>query len=182
MADFRISHTHLNLYPLGIFLLGFFCFLACGEKTVSEKEFSWQKYEDAVNKSGKEGKIVLIVFYEEWSDWSRHMFNDTFANSDIKQILATKFISVKVDINNQKRYSYKDMDLSAREFADLLNVGKKYPVIVFLDENMTYLNKLNGYHKPENFNKTLVYFGERIYKNKKWKEFLSDYENNPQVK
>src|SRR2546427_212217 len=91
------------------------------------------------------------------------------------------FYAVKLDAEIRDTIRYKDKVYSyvpqykANLIAlELLNGQMSYPTSVYLDEDFNMLTPAPGYQTPEQLLPQLRFFGENIYKNKKWEEYLQE--------
>jgi thioredoxin-related protein len=120
MNNIKSSRSLLFL----IFLLFFNCLNA---------HFSFDElndYDAAKLRAGEDGKLIFIAFSAKWCMPCKILEESTLNNPEIKAILSKDYISVKIDIENQKGHQWKD------KFQVQL-----VPTIIILDSKGKVLNK-----------------------------------------
>ena len=96
-----------------------------------------------------------------------------------------KFIAVKLDAETHdtihfrgNNFIYKPENKSNELASSLMNNQMSYPTFIFLDEKFNLLSPLPGYQTPEQLMSVLKYFGEDIYKTKKWEDYQKQLGGN----
>lgn len=87
-------------------------------------------YAAAKHRAGEDGKLIFIAFSAKWCMPCKILEESTLSNPEIKAILSKDYISVKIDIENQKGHQWKD------KFQVQL-----VPTIIILDSKGKILNK-----------------------------------------
>lgn len=87
-------------------------------------------YAAAKHRAGEDGKLIFIAFSANWCMPCKILEESTLNNPEIKAILSKDYISVKIDIENQKGHQWKD------KFQVQL-----VPTIIILDSKGKILNK-----------------------------------------
>jgi thioredoxin-related protein len=87
-------------------------------------------YNAAKLRAGEDGKLIFIAFSAKWCMPCKILEESTLNNPEIKAILSKDYISVKIDIENQKGHEWKD------KFQVQL-----VPTIIILDSKGKVLNK-----------------------------------------
>lgn len=145
----------------------------------------WMGFEDAVTKGNTTPKKMFIDSYTHWCGWCKRMDATTFRDSTIVKYMNDKFYAVKLDaetkdtINFQgNRFVYKPENKANELAVSLMNGQMSYPTFIFLDEKFALLSPLPGYQTPEQLMTVLKYFGDDIYKTKKWEEYQKEIGGN----
>ncbi|NJN34371.1 MAG: hypothetical protein HC817_09085 [Saprospiraceae bacterium] len=50
-----------------------------------------------------------------------------------------------------------------------------YPTVVFLDENLSLIQAIPGYHAPDQFEMIMTYFGQDNHKKMPWSKYEKSY-------
>lgn len=170
----------LKLKIITLFTLTLFIFNSCSAQETGQK-IHWMSFTEAVKKNEKEPKKIFIDLFTKWCGWCKRMDASTFIDDSVASYMNKKFYAVKFDAETKDTIYFRDKAFSfrpeykANELAlSLLNGQMSYPSFVFLDEQLNMLGPLAGYQTPEQLNPVLLYFGENIYKNKKWEEYVKE--------
>lgn len=158
-------------------LASFFIINSCNAQESNQK-IHWMGFEEAVKKNETTKKKIFIDIYTHWCGWCKRMDAGTFMVDSIANYMNEKFYAVKLDAETTDSIHFKDKvfgyrpEYKSNEFAvSLLNGQMSYPTFVFLDENVNMLSPLPGYQTPEQLAPVLKFYGENIYKTKKWDEY-----------
>lgn len=142
---------------------------------------NWMSFEEALTKSSKEPKKIFMDIYTEWCGWCKKMDKSTFVDPEVVAYLNKHFYAVKLDAETKDTITYKSKDYmyvtdyKANEIAAyLLNGQMGYPTAVYLDEKNDPITAVPGYYTSEQLMPILKYFGEDIYKTKKWEEYQAE--------
>tara|TARA_B100000508_G_scaffold140085_2_gene140004 strand:- start:5073 stop:5594 length:522 start_codon:yes stop_codon:yes gene_type:complete len=132
-------------------------------------------------------KHVFVDVYTDWCGWCKRMDQTTFKDPEIVELLDKYFVTIKFDAEQKDsiefggRY-FKFVDNGRRgynELASALLQGKmSYPTYVFLNEKTQMIQPLPGYRSAKDLKPILIFIGKGIYKNKSYKEFQEEYQDN----
>jgi len=108
----------------------------------SAQPVRWLGYEDALARAAVEGKPVYIYFYSKSCPYCEMMEKNTFPNASVNEMLNTRFIPVRVDVERRP------------------GLASTYwipgtPFHVFLCPNGSLLGVASGYRNPDSFLKLL---------------------------
>ena len=166
------------------FILVFFLFTSVSFAQLSETKqegIKWMTFSQAVTKSQQQRKKVFIDFYTSWCGWCKKMDATTFVDPAIVAYMEKNFYSVKFNAETRDTIFFKDKayifrpEYKANEFAaQMLNGSMSYPTSVYLDEDLNEIGPVPGYLTAEQLLPVLKYFGEDIYKSKKWEDYLNE--------
>ncbi len=104
----------------------------------AEEPFENLTIEQALEKAGKEKKVVMIDFYTTWCGPCKMLDRNTWPNPEVLQLLKSSAVSVKVDCDR------------ARDVCQKYRVSS-YPQIVFLRPDGTEIERRGGYMDPKEF-------------------------------
>jgi len=108
----------------------------------SAQPVRWLGYEDALARAAAEGKPVYIYFYSKSCPYCELMEENTFPNASVNEMLSTRFIPVRVDVEQRP-------DLASTYWVP------GTPFHVFLCPNGSLLGIASGYRNPDSFLKLL---------------------------
>lgn len=145
----------------------------------------WMGFEDALAKGDPATKKIFIDTYTHWCGWCKKMDASTFRDSAIAKYMNDHFLAVKLDAETHDTIHFREHDFvfkpenKSNELASsLMNNQMSYPTFIFLDEQYNLLTPLAGYQTPEQLMSVLKYFGENIYKTKKWEDYQKELGGN----
>lgn len=104
----------------------------------AEEPFEDLPLDKALEKAGKENKVVMIDFFTTWCGPCKMLDRSTWPNADVKKLLKEKAISLKVDAEKNRELSMKYRISS-------------YPQIVFIKPDGTEIDRIVGFLPPETF-------------------------------
>jgi len=100
-------------------------------------DVNWVDYDDAIELAEEENKIIMVMLSREGCSGCEYMKDIVFENDDISALLAKKFISVHVDIQQ-----------------DFIPSGLTYigtPTFYFLDKDEKKLERIDGGKNAKSF-------------------------------
>ena len=152
--------------------------LAYGQKV------QWLSWDQAAAKQNDEPRKVVIDIYTDWCSWCKKMDKATFQHPKIASYINENFYAVKFNAEQRqsitvgnKVYKYvRGGKRGYHELAAALTQNQlSYPTIVFLDETMSVLQPLKGYHGPREFEMVVRYYGGNHYKSTPWTRYQTTY-------
>lgn len=152
-----------------------------GQDAKSADEIKWVTFEDALSLSNKQPKKIFMDIYTGWCGWCKKMDASTFKDPKVVSYMNQHFYAVKLDAETKDTITYKSKDYtfvpaykSNEVAAYLLNGQMSYPTAVYLDEKSDPITAVPGFLTADQLLPILKYFGEDIYKTKKWEEYQSE--------
>lgn len=152
----------------------------------SDGVVNWMTFEQAVEKSKKEKRKIFIDVYTDWCGWCKVMDKNTFSEPRIARILNENFYPVKFNAEQREDIVFSGTTFKFVESgrsgyhqlaAALMNNQLSYPTVVFLDEDFSMIQPLQGYQKPEEFHKIVQFIGEDYFKKLTWQDWQSQYKS-----
>ncbi len=163
------------------FILSFSASTCFAQEEKTADGIQWVSFEDALALSAKQPKKIFMDIYTGWCGWCKKMDASTFKDPKIVAYMNKNFYAVKFDAETKDTITYKNKDYtfvtaykSNEVAAFLLNGQMSYPTSVYLDEKTDPITSVPGYLTAEQLMPILKYFGEDIYKTKKWEEYQSE--------
>ena len=162
-----------------LFCSGFFSVASAQEKN-SEK-IQWMTFQDAAKKTQTSPKKMFIDVYTNWCGWCKRMDATTFEDPAVVAYMNKNFYAVKFNAETHDTITVKDKtyyfkpEYKANEFAaQMLNGQMSYPTSVYVDESLNEIGPVPGYLTAEQLLPILKFFGEDIYKTKKWDDYINE--------
>jgi thioredoxin 1 len=100
-----------------------------------------QDYKSALERAGKEKKLVMVDLYADWCGPCKMLDKLTFTNADVQAALSKDFVAVRVNVESSKEN---------RELAIQLNT-EAIPHIVFFDADGKKLSEIVGFVPADEF-------------------------------
>ena len=102
--------------------------------------FANGSFEEIKTKASQDNKLIMVDVYTTWCGPCKLMDRTTFRDKKVKDLLASKFISMKIDA----------------EKGEGVAIAKKYkvagyPCMLILDKQGNLVAKQLGYMPPKNF-------------------------------
>ncbi len=161
-----------------------FAFLLSFQLNAQEK-IKWMSFEEAIALTEKEPKHIFVDVYTDWCGWCKKMDASTFVDPVIVDIMNKHFYAVKLDAEQKDTIYFQDNAFvnpnpegkrASHQMAQALLKGKmSYPSFVFLNSDTEWLTVVNGFRKAPEFEQVLTYFGENIYEEKTWEQFMATF-------
>lgn len=153
-------------------------FSALGVNAQTEKDMRWISLPEAEQASKTYAKPLLIDLYTDWCGWCKVMDKKTYSNKYVKQYLAEKFYTVKLDAEQKEslKWSGQQYDFNPQyktnDIAIFLTGGQlSYPTTIIIPAPGEQPQVIPGYMSPTDFEMVLKYYGEGYYKTKSVPEY-----------
>lgn len=140
----------------------FVLFFSITNTAVSQSSLKWYSFDEAMQKSKKENKPVLVDFYADWCSWCKEMDKQTFSHPAVKKHLNKDFILARIDVQKKQKINYKGKSFSEREFQAALNVTG-LPTLAFFDKNGNLVTTVPGFMTKEQLLPILGYIKSECY-------------------
>ena len=182
------SPKHI-IATLLIFILAFSISSFNTNENEVDETIVWLSWEEAIKKveTDKNPKKIFVDVYTDWCGWCKKMDKDTFQNPKVASYMKEHFYMVKMDAEGKDPITYDGRTFnyvpSGRRgyhelAAALLQNKLSYPTVIFLNEEKKILSPVPGYQKADAFLQIAKYFGDNIYLNKNWQEYIAEAKIN----
>lgn len=135
------------------------------------KGLKWHSFSDGLKLAKSENKKVLIDVYTDWCEWCKKMDEEVYANSTVKNYLASKFILIKLNAESEKKHNFEGREYSEMELAYIFGV-EGFPTTIFIREDMQPITAVPGYFPAEVFMKILTFIGDDYYLKMSFDDYL----------
>ncbi len=171
----KVIGSKLSCICLFMFLFG----------QISTGQVNWITFEEAETKFQTEKRKIFVDVYTDWCGWCKKMDASTFQEDLIGEYLNDHYYSIKFNAEQKEDITfngrtYKYVKYGKRGYHELaleILKGKlSYPSIVFMDEELTVIQPIEGYKGPERFKKIMTYFARDLHKSVPWKSYLQSYD------
>ncbi|MGD0058832.1 MAG: thioredoxin family protein [Verrucomicrobiia bacterium] len=127
--------------------------LALGVCTYAAVDWA-QDYKSALERAGKEKKLLMVDLYADWCGPCKMLDRLTFSNADVQAALSKDFVAVKVNIEGSKEN---------RDLAVQLNT-EAIPHVIFFDSSGKKLSEIVGFVPADQFRDELRKAAEKAAK------------------
>jgi len=171
------------------YLLLFSLLIVCGCSSVlpaqdtkaPNDKIQWLSIQDALRKSKSDPKKIFVDVYTSWCGWCKKMDKSTFEDPAVVSYVNVHFYPVKFDAETRDTISYREKtfsylpDYKSNELAAVfLNGQMSYPTSVYLDEQSNLIGPVPGFLDANQFLVVVKFFGDDIYKTKKWEDYIRE--------
>jgi thioredoxin-related protein len=150
----------------------------------SQDKIQWLTIQKAFELNSSEPKKIMIDVFTDWCGWCKVMDSKTFDNPVVANYINNNYYAVKLNAEqrdsillNGKSYNY--VSYGSRGYnqlaIELLSGQMSFPSLVFLNEDKSMLQKIDGYIEAKQFDAIIRFLGEDIYKTKTWEEYQSGF-------
>jgi len=77
------------------------------ENTKKQEMITWMKYDEGMKKAQEKNLPVYVEFYATWCPPCKMMAQTTFQDKDVVSFLGENFVSIKVDIDQDKELAMR---------------------------------------------------------------------------
>ncbi len=143
------------------------------KSTVANKDstVNWYKYDDGLAKAKKEKKHVMVHFYTNWCGWCKRMDKLTFDNEEIRKMLNSDFVAVKVNAESAEKVKVDGKEMTLRQLARTYNT-RAFPDTWFLKPSGERIGERKGYVQADEFQYILKWVKDDLYNKVSFPEFV----------
>ena len=148
-------------------------------------QINWLTWEQAVEKSQKEKKKLLVDVYTDWCGWCKRMDKATFQQPHIAKYVNDNYYAIKFNAEQKEEIvfngrTYKFVKNGRRGYNELaaeITRGRlSFPTVVFLDENLNVIQPVPGYKDPDQFEQIITYFAKNEHMKTSWEKYQKAYQ------
>jgi thioredoxin-related protein len=134
------------------FILSIFLLLFISSSSLfAQTEIQWLTFEQAVEKTKNEPKMVLVDVYTDWCGWCKKMDKETFQDAKVIQYINENFYPVKLNAEDTKStFKFRGKAYTSASMAKAMRVTS-YPNFVIMDAGMENITQLPGYRPTDAF-------------------------------
>jgi thioredoxin-related protein len=145
------------------------------------KAVKWQKPTEYFVGKDSTKKKTLVFIHTEWCNACKVMHRTSFIDTATEKYLKEKFelvdfnpeIAEPITFRGQTFSNARSPQMPFHQLAvALCKNSLTLPALVVLDENMMVLDAVPFYLNPTLLKNIATYYGDNIYKNKSWADFL----------
>lgn len=163
-------------------ILSLMGFISTSLKISENEKVHWMSMEEMQQAYKKKPKPIIVDVYTSWCGWCKVMEKETYGNEQVAAYINEKYYAVKLDAEgkeslewNGKKFGYVSQYKVNELAAYFLNGQMSYPTTVFFSSLDANPAPLAGYLKPKEIESPLRFFGEGIYKSKKFPDYLKGF-------
>jgi len=119
----------------------------------------WQSWDAGLRAAVKARRPILVDVYTDWCGWCRRMDGDVYRRADVRDYLAQRFVTIKLDAEAADEASYEGRMYTSSSLASYFRVTG-YPTTIFLKSDGAHLANVPGYVPADRFLLLLRYVGE----------------------
>lgn len=150
----------MKLYSVFTSLL----FLLSAASLSAQDKIQWLTFEEAVQKTSQEPKMVFVDVYTDWCGWCKKMDKETFMDPAVVAYINANFYAIKLNAEKTDReITFKGQTFTEASIARAMRVTS-YPNFIIMDAAMENITQYPGYRKPEPFLEGLTAILDRFMK------------------
>lgn len=147
-----------------------------------KEKIKWLTLSELQTEYAQKNKPILIDVYTGWCGWCKVMDKETYSNNKVTAYINAHYYAVKFDAEStdsvsfaNKKYGFNQA-YNANDLAVYLLFGRMgYPTTVLLSSLEAQPAPLAGFLKPSEIEPPLKYFGEGLYKQKNFPNFMKEF-------
>ena len=114
-------------------------------------EIKWLGFNEGYALAKKSKKIMLIDTYTEWCGWCKRMDRDTYAKSEIAELINKDFVAIKFNPEVAASYTFEGKTYGGNQLAGVIsdNQINGFPTTIFLQPKTIKKKVVVGYKNPE---------------------------------
>src|SRR5262245_47445683 len=109
MVFHRLACSALLVLALGV---------APRAQAAESKGVAWGGWDSGLREASATKRPVLVDVYTDWCGWCRRMERDVYARSDVRDYLARRFVTVKLDAESNGAAQYEGEATTSRALAN----------------------------------------------------------------
>ncbi|MEI6508723.1 MAG: DUF255 domain-containing protein, partial [Bacteroidota bacterium] len=132
-------------------ILGILILVLASNSFKPADEIKWLGFNEGYNLALKKKKMMLIDVYTDWCGWCKRMDRDTYAKSEITELVNKDFIAIKFNPEAAGEYTYIGKKYNGGELAEMIGESKisGYPATIFSNPKTNKRKIIIGYRNAE---------------------------------
>jgi thioredoxin-related protein len=127
--------------------------------TGSTRDLQWSAWDAGLRTAAATHRPILVDVYTDWCGWCRRMDKDVYSREDVRDYIARRFVTVRLDAESTNPASYSDRRYTESSLAARFRVTG-YPTTIFLKPDGEHLVNVPGYVAADRFLLLLQYIGD----------------------
>ncbi|MEX0967477.1 MAG: DUF255 domain-containing protein [Bacteroidia bacterium] len=122
------------------------------------EELNWFGWNEGYDKAEETNKIALIDVYTDWCGWCKRMDRDTYANSEVMELIEADFIPIKFNPEKDGTYNVNGEEVSGPQLLAMLGNNQRfgYPTTFFIFPKERQITIEVGYKDAASFKAILT--------------------------
>jgi thioredoxin-related protein len=120
---------------------------------------TWRDWDKGLDEAKASDRPVLVDVVTSWCGWCKRMDADVYSNPQVRDYLAKKFVTVRIDAESTAPARYEGKAQTSQSLAARFGVSG-YPTTVFLHSSGDRPLSVPGYVDAEHFMQVLRYVGD----------------------
>jgi thioredoxin-related protein len=170
----NFEKNYYKTYPIG------------QKQIITRLNLKWKTLNEALELNKTSPKKLLINLYDNYSISSTMMRLETFNNSVNSNYLNQHFYCVNIDVKSNDTLEFLGQKFINEKASHgfhqfpiaLLNGKMNFPAFVVFDEQLKYIDRVQSYMIPEDFELLIHFVGENAYKTQKIEEYKKGFKSN----
>lgn len=135
----------------------------------------WKGFDEGMAEAKRTNKKVLIDVYTNWCGWCKKMDAVTYADKNVADYLAKKYIVIKLNAESSKPLTYKSKQYTESELAAAFGISG-YPATLFLKPDGEAITMYPGFADAKKFLTVVSFIAEDHYLSRKFEDYASSRE------
>ena len=152
-------------------LAALFLIAAAPTARAAESRIAWRGWDAGLQEAKRLDRPVVVDVYTQWCGWCKRMDRDVYARPEVREYLASKFVTVKIDAESSDPARFDGRSYTSRSLAGFFRVTG-YPTTLFLRSNGEHLVNVPGYVQADQFLLVLRYIGDgHLDRGETWEDY-----------
>lgn len=131
----------------------------------------WNSFAEGIKKAREEKKYILVDFYTDECTYCQKMEAETYTDKKLIDYLNSKFVSIKVNAESDKKIVFDGKQITERDLAIGFGV-EVYPTIFFMMGEKESIGSQPGFIDAKEFYSLATYIASNAFKTKTYEQYL----------